>query len=213
MDAKSLAISIVDGVSSIPLDIYLGIERTIQDIGAGDGRKNTQRRNFNDNSRMLKAIGKVYRDRNEIRKIIDIIINDALVKLPDETLSKIINKVMGKGVELGTRQAAIFLLSGYFSAKIVQGKLGNIFIKIIFRFYTGIILSGVVAQGVLARAADSSRKLRHKNPALWQMLYILDYDMLFFLFEEPLEKFIELSDILRNDPEKAERFICEVDSI
>ncbi len=65
----------------------------------------------------------------------------------------------------------------------------------------------------LARAATASRRLRHENLELWSKLYLLDYDMLYFLFEEPLANFIELSETLRKNPSKSEEVLRAIENL
>lgn len=66
------------------------------------------------------------------------------------------------------------------------------------------MLGGIVTQGIIARACDASRRLSLENPKLWQALRTHNYDMLYFLFEEPLKNFIEMGKILRKDPSRTE---------
>ncbi|WP_409529667.1 hypothetical protein [Superficieibacter sp.] len=65
----------------------------------------------------------------------------------------------------------------------------------------------------LERAATASRRLRYENPELWSKLYLLDYDMLYFLFEEPLANFIELSETLRKNPSKSEEVLRAIENL
>lgn len=52
MDAKALAQAIASGLISVPVDFYLGVERTLQDLNLADGGVRVQRRNFNDDQRV-----------------------------------------------------------------------------------------------------------------------------------------------------------------
>lgn len=74
-------------------------------------------------------------------------------------------------------------------------------------------MGGIVLQGVLSRASAASRRLRHKNPELWTRLYILDFDMLYFLFEEPLANYIEPGETLRKNPSKTEQFLGAIENL
>ncbi|MDN4626767.1 hypothetical protein [Erwinia sp. PsM31] len=46
MNATMLAKSIMSGVISVPMDFYLGLERTFQDLNLSDGGRRIQYRNM-----------------------------------------------------------------------------------------------------------------------------------------------------------------------
>ncbi len=78
MDATMLARSIVSGVVSVPMDFYLGLERTFQDLDLSDGGRRIQSRNMHDDVRVGRAVYNAFRNRNEIAKIVKIIIDITL---------------------------------------------------------------------------------------------------------------------------------------
>ncbi len=88
MDAKTLAVSVAHGIASLPMDFYLGIERTFQDLNLADGGKNIQRRNFGEDERMYRALNKLFRNRAILGQIAEMIIKDSLSYLPDPALKK-----------------------------------------------------------------------------------------------------------------------------
>ncbi|MGT3316170.1 hypothetical protein ACVSTV_11265 [Yersinia enterocolitica] len=55
-------------------------------------------------------------------------------------------------------------------------------------------------QGIASRACEASRTLARENPSLFNKLKPDDYDMLFFLFEKPFERFMKLSKMAKNNP-------------
>lgn len=65
-----LANSIVSGVVSVPMDFYLGLERTFQDLNFSDGGRRIQSRNMQDDIRVGRAVYRAFKDRNEITKIL-----------------------------------------------------------------------------------------------------------------------------------------------
>ena len=78
MDATMLASSVLSGVVSVPMDFYLGLERTFQDLNLSDGGRGIQSRNMHDDVRVGRAVYQAFRDRNKIAKIVNIIIDDSL---------------------------------------------------------------------------------------------------------------------------------------
>ncbi|WP_241610916.1 hypothetical protein [Rosenbergiella epipactidis] len=53
MDSKLLINSILEGIASLPNDIYLGIERTLQDLAILSSDQKLQQRNIDDDKRMI----------------------------------------------------------------------------------------------------------------------------------------------------------------
>lgn len=85
--------------------------------------------------------------------------------------------------------------------------------RLAMRGLTGVMLGGIVTQGIISRACDASRRLNLENPKLWQALRTHDYDMLYFLFEEPLKNFIEMGKILRKDPSRTEDLLRAIENL
>jgi len=84
--------------------------------------------------------------------------------------------------------------------------------RIALRGVTGALTGGIVAQGVISKACEASRRLQLQNPQLWQKLRLNDYDMLYFMFEEPLQNFIKMGEALRKNPSAAEEFINAIEN-
>ncbi|PWC15427.1 hypothetical protein [Brenneria corticis] len=213
MDAKTLAISVADGIASLPMDFYLGLERTFQDLSLSDGGRNIQRRNFNDDARFYRTLVRLFKNQAVLKQVADLIINNALSNLPDSALKRISDKLIGSATAMASRSATQLAVSGYLGSKVVGGMMATTISKLSLRLWTGSLVGGVVLQGVLSRAADASRRLSLENPELWRALYVNDFDMLYFLFEKPLENFIELGDTLRKNPAKTEQLLREIENL
>lgn len=213
MDAKMTVQAIASGLISIPEDIYLGVERTLQDFGLSDGRSFTQRRNMDDDLRVMRALRNLIRDRNTIRKVAELIVNDVLDRLPQPTLQKIHDKLVGGGITFASRAALQIAISTYLGTKVLGGMLLPVMTKLAVRGTTGAMLGGIVTQGLISRACSTSRRLQHENPGLWRRLSVHDYDMLYFLFEEPLKPYIAAGRELRNNPQNTEKFISAIENL
>lgn len=213
MDVAQIAKAVGDGVISIPRDFYLGLERTFQDLNLSDGGYRTQRRNFNDDKRVFHAIEQLIKDRNTIAKVAKIIIDDVLNRLPDPVLKKVHEAVIGSATQFASRTALQVSISTFLGTKVMGGMITGLVTRLALRGVTGVMLGGIVTQGVIARACDASRRLSMENPALWQKLRIHNYDMLYFLFEEPLKHLIEMGKILRKEPNRIEELLRAIENL
>lgn len=211
MHAKMLASSVLSGVVSVPMDFYLGLERTFQDLNLSDGGRRIQSRNMNDDVRVGRAVYQAFRDRNKIAKIVNIIIDDSLQYLPDPALRKVYDKLIGNATSMTSRTTTQLTLSSYLGSKIVSGVMLSLISRLAFRGLTGGLTGGVIAQGVISRACEASRRLQRQNPELWRKLRINDYDMLYFMFEEPLQNFIKMGEMLRKNPSASREFINAIE--
>lgn len=213
MDVSLIANAVVKGVVSLPCDFYLGLERTFQDLNLSDGGYRIQRRNFNDDRRVVLAIRSLIRDRNTIVQVAKIIIKNVLSHLPEPALKKIHDALITSATTVSSRTALQVSVSTYLGTKVLNGMMTTLVTRLAMRGLTGIMLGGIVTQGVIARACEASRRLSLENPQLWQELYIHNYDMLYFLFESPLKNFIEMGEILRKHPGRAEELIRAIENI
>jgi len=212
MNGTMLAQSVMSGVLSVPVDFYLGIERTFQDLNLSDGGHRVQRRNMNDDARVVRVIGRVFRNRHELAKTAQIIIDDALKNLPEPALNKLYEKLTGAAASVGSRTITQLALSSFLGTRVISGVMLSMMSRLAMRSLTGMMTGGIVAQGVVSRACQASRDLALSNPELWRKLRVNDYDMLYFLFKEPLKQYIELSETLRKNPEKSKELINAIEN-
>jgi hypothetical protein len=211
MDAKMLASSVLSGVVSVPMDFYLGLERTFQDLNLSDGGRRIQSRNMHDDVRVGRAVYQTFRDRNKIAKIVNIIIDDSLQYLPEPALRKVYDKLIGNATSMTSRTATQLTLSSYLGSKVISGVMLSFISRVALRGLTGGLTGGVIAQGVISRACEASRRLQMQNPELWRKLRVND-DMLYFLFEEPLQNFIRMGEMLRKNPSASREFINAIEN-
>lgn len=144
MDAKTLAVSVAHGIASLPVDFYLGIERTFQDLNLSDGGRNIQRRNFGEDERMYRALNKLFRNRAILGQIAEMIIKDSLAYLPDPAIKKITDKLIGEAASLGSRQSMQLAITGYLGSKVVGGMMASVIMKLSLRLWTGTLSGGIV---------------------------------------------------------------------
>ncbi|WP_010251604.1 hypothetical protein [Pantoea agglomerans] len=166
MDATMLASSVLSGVVSVPMDFYLGLERTFQDLNLSDGGRGIQSRNMHDDVRVGRAVYQAFRDRNKIAKIVNIIIDDSLQYLPEPALRKVYDKLIGNATSMTSRTATQLTLSSYLGSKVISGVMLSFISRVPLRGLTGGLTGGVIAQGVISRACEASRRLQIQNPGL-----------------------------------------------
>ncbi|MGF9658367.1 hypothetical protein AAIH18_13020 [Pantoea agglomerans] len=212
MNATMLARSIVSGVASVPMDFYPGLERTFQDLNLSDGGRRIQSRNMHDDIRIGCVVYQAFKDRNEIAKIVKIIIDDSLQYLPEPVLRKVYDTLIGGATSMTSRTATQLSLSSYLGSKVVSGVMLSFISRVALRGLTGGLTGGVIAQGVISRACEASRRLQMQNPELWRKLRLNDYDMLYFMFEEPLQNFIKMGEMLRKNPSASREFIHAIEN-
>lgn len=212
MNATMLARSIVSGIASVPMDFYLGLERTFQDLNLSDGGRRIQSRNMHDDIRIGCVVYQAFKDRNEIAKIVKIIIDDSLQYLPEPVLRKVYDTLIGGATSMTSRTATQLSLSSYLGSKVVSGVMLSFISRVALRGLTGGLTGGVIAQGVISRACEASRRLQMQNPELWRKLRLNDYDMLYFMFEEPLHNFIKMGEMLRKNPSASREFIHAIEN-
>ncbi|MFY1040835.1 hypothetical protein [Pantoea agglomerans] len=212
MNATMLARSIVSGVASVPMDFYLGLERTFQDLNLSDGGRRIQSRNMHDDIRIGRVVYQAFKDRNEIAKIVKIIIDDSLQYLPEPVLRKVYDTLIGGATSMTSRTTTQLSLSSYLGSKVVSGVMLSFISRVALRGLTGGLTGGVIAQGMISRACEASRRLQMQNPELWRKLRLNDYDMLYFMFEEPLQNFIKMGEMLRKNPSASREFIHAIEN-
>jgi len=189
MDSKLVINSILEGIASLPNDIYLGIERTLQDLALLSGDQKLQQRNINDDKRMFRALEKIHDNRNYLVTMARLIIKNSLSYLPDTLLKEIAGRFFVTSVSLLSRQVILLVLSEKIAHSLLKGIVTGALTRLTVRLGVGSLTGGILIQGLLSRAAESSRHLKVKHPKLWMELYNLELDMLYFLFDKPISRY------------------------
>ncbi|MGX9256343.1 hypothetical protein [Pantoea ananatis] len=171
-----------------------------------------QSRNMHDDVRVGRAVYNAFKNRNEIAKIVKIIIDDSLQYLPEPALHKVYDKLIGSATSMTSRTATQLTLSSCLGSKVVSGVMLSFMTRVALRGLTGGMTGGVIAQGAVSRACEASRRLQMQNPKLWRKLRVNNYDMLSFMFEEPLQNFIKMGEMLRKKPSASREFINAIEN-
>lgn len=211
MDAYGVGKAIFDGVISIPGDAWAGLERTFQDLNMSSGGRYYQRRNLDDDARFGRALRKLVSNPRTMWDIATIIINDCFDKLPAPIIQKIYENLATGGSKLASRQTTQFFVVGYITKKVITDAVVSVAISRMTRIAIGTIAGALIVQGMIARAAEASRRLLNENSGLYWKLRKQDFDMLYFIFEKPLEKYIQLSRMHRAGDKRFEQVINEIE--
>ncbi|WP_241640301.1 hypothetical protein [Rosenbergiella epipactidis] len=196
MDSKLLINSILEGIASLPNDIYLGIERTLQDLAILSSDQKLQQRNIDDDKRMIRALEKIHDNRNYLITMARLIIKNSLSYLPDNLVKEIAGRCIVTSASLLSRQAILLVLSEQIAHSLLKGIVTGALTRLTVRLGVGSLTGGILIQGLLSRAAESSRNLKVKHPKLWVELYNLELDMLYFLFDKPIYHYGFLNKLL-----------------
>ena len=119
-----------------------------------------------------------------------LIIKNSLSYLPNDLLKQIVGKVIATSASLLSRQAILLILSEHIAHSLLKGVVASALTRLTLRLGVGSLTGGILIQGLLSRAAESSRNLKIKHPKLWVELYNMDLDMLYFLFEKPIAHYM-----------------------
>ena len=111
-----------------------------------------------------------------------------------------------------SRTATQLSLSSWLGSKVISGVMLSFISRVALRGLTGGLTGGVIAQGVISRACEASRRLQMQNPDLWRKLRVNDDDMLYFMFEEPLQNFIKMGERLCRNPSATREFIHAIEN-
>lgn len=118
-----------------------------------------------------------------------LIIKNSLSYLPDTLLKEIAGRFFVTSVSLLSRQVILLVLSEKIAHSLLKGIVTGALTRLTVRLGVGSLTGGILIQGLLSRAAQSSRHLKIKHPKLWIELHNLELDMLYFLFDKPLSRY------------------------
>lgn len=142
MDSKLVINSILEGIASLPNDIYLGIERTLQDLALLSGGQKLQQRNIDDDKRMFRALEKIHDNRNYLFTMAQLIIKNSLSYLPDTLLKEIAGRFFVTSVSLLSRQVILLVLSEKIAHSLLKGIVTGALTRLTVRLGVGSLTGG-----------------------------------------------------------------------
>ncbi len=193
MRVLTLLESIGDGIISLPETLWHGIERTGRDLGF-DGSQPFEEA-WAQNWRLLKllehTVKYVVRDyRTPLVRSVEIIFKNYYETLPECAKRKINNAAGKKVAYLGGKIAVNAIVVKEIAKKISDKLMKTTFFTRIPKLLikeAGLILS---IQGTIYKSAQASERLKAKFPKIWLEMKKHDLDMLYFLIEKPMQKYL-----------------------
>lgn len=205
MNLFSVAGAIVEGVVQIPVDLYYGGRRTLEDVGAFGAE--AAQENAAERERVLNLVQDAFRNRGVIARMVGIIVDDFMAQLPEETVSKMSESLQHSGVRFASNKAAQFTLSAYLGRKLTEKIVTQAIAQRIAKFGVGIAVSAVLIQGLLERSSNATQRLARVNPRLHSKLKTQGLDMLYFMAEEQLAPLVTADAVKLRDPASYEAFL------
>ena len=102
-----------------------------------------------------------------------------------------------KGVFIASKVTASMGLSYYISKELTKKILANAVVKKIFRYTTSAEFTLLSIQGLLYQAGAASDKLQKKFPIIFMEMRSQNLDMIYFLIEKPMVKYLEAIRLVR----------------
>lgn len=188
MRISQLADAVVQGLQSLPTDLYLGLDKTEQDLHFFTSNKQVRQQHPSQGCRFSFVINNLRRDRQALSQMAQIIIDDLLDKVSDPVIKQIYDKLISGETHFTSRSMMQHAITSSIGNNILKDSGAGIFTKILGRSTAGLTYDDIAIPACISRATAASRRLQHHNPELWVKLRKYDYDMLYFLYEEPIRK-------------------------
>ena len=193
MRVLTLLESIGDGIISLPVTLWHGIERTGRDLGF-DGSQSFEEA-WAQNKRLYDLLvrvgGFVIHERNSpLAQAVEIILKNYYETLP-ECAKRRINNAAGKklgyfGGKIAVNAIVVKKIAKKTSDKLMKTTFFTRIPKLLIK-EAGLILS---IQGTIYESAQASERLKAKFPKIWMEMKKHDLDMLYFLIEKPMQKYL-----------------------
>ena len=206
--------AVVDGVASIPIGLFYGTRRTIEDVGLLG--KDVQRENFAESKRIWGLMKAAFENRGIIMSVITIVVFDCIERLPQSTVDKLAEHLVLRGLKMAVRSGTRRFIKTTV-ANIVVTKIGpKIVTNVMVRQMAGKIASGALTplaiQGTIEQASNASQRLRRVNPRLWKKLADQNLDMLYGFVEDELAPFVALAGIIDSSDPRCRRAFAKFES-
>lgn len=191
MNIADVIKAIGSGVAEIPVDIYYGGRRTLEDAGfQGSGVKQQKAA---ERERVTSLITESFRNRLLIQRMVQIILEDAFDAMSPEMQSKVTEAMVLAGAKVVSKQGAKFVLSQYLGQRLAELIATRSIAKRITKFGVGIAITAVMLQGLLERSSNASKRLLKANPIIHSKLKVKNLDVIYFLGEEELAPYVALT--------------------
>ena len=197
--------AMVDGVASIPIGLFYGTRRTIEDVGLLG--KDVQKANFAENKRIWELMKAAFENREILMSGITIVVSESLDRLPESTIKKLQYHLELRGIAFTTGVITKKTIKDIVVNKIGPRTVARVISKQAANRVVSAALLPVSIQGTIEQASNSSKRLRRINPRLWRKLADQNVDLLYGFVEDDLAPFVALACVIDgNDPQSRAAF-------
>ncbi|MBI4903972.1 MAG: hypothetical protein HY820_10075 [Acidobacteria bacterium] len=205
--------SIGNGIASVVVDLGYGAERTAEGLGirgvdriAQIGAENEYLANHLTN--LVKGV--ITAADNPLFRLILKILEKYYEHIPEEILNKIGRTALKGAAYMGGRMVIGKKIAELIAIEIAKRVAATEAYKQLAKKIgvsaaagatgVGVVITLAMVQGVAQRASKASQRLRSRNPQLWVELRNQGgLDMLFFLVEGPMEKYLNAIELAMRD--------------
>lgn len=190
MKALTLAESMGKGILAIPKTLIEGLIRTEQGLEFWD--VDEQVKIGGQNERAFEALGKLRKYgfigvKSPIFKLVRIILFHYYETLPENVKHKLFDQSQGQGAYLTTKVAGNYFLSQYVAKFVTKNLVDR---AVFMQYMVKMEFTLLTVQGILYHAGAASERLKKKFPKIYFELRKEHLDMLYFIVEEPMKKYL-----------------------
>jgi hypothetical protein len=194
MKALTVVDALAEGVISVPVSLWDGAKRTGEGLAFWNAQEEVKIGRQNDRAfhavKGLIDYG-IYKFDSPLQKLVRIILfhyYESLSSSDKEVLQEAVGKKM---IYLSSRIYTSANLSVEVAARLTSKIVATSAVKSLYRNVTKIEFTLLTAQGLLYKAGAASDRLKAKFPKIWHELMLKDLDMLYFIVEKPMQKYLE----------------------
>lgn len=209
MNFWDISKSVVNGIVSIPVDVYYGSRRTFEDAGAFG--QQVQADNAAERARIIGLIKSAWQNNEIIYRLIRIIVGDFVERMPQSTMERIEEKLKLSGIQFGTRKGTQFALANFLGSLLAERIVTRAVAKRLVKFGVGMVMTAILIQGILERSSNASQRLQCANPYLYRKLAKENLDVLYFLAEEELAPFVQFTASELKDSRRFNEFVKQLE--
>lgn len=188
MDAKMIAMGILDGLASIPESAYLSGVRTWDSLGVID--RKTRARNEIENERFFLVLKSMATNESPLRQLVSTVITDFYKKLDEKGKQAINDKLHYADAKLGSRVGAQAFITQKIAEMIIHRVRMKKITQRLVRVGSAFTFNIIMIQGLIEESSRASRRMQSSYPETYYKVSPMNLDMVYFLAEKELEPYL-----------------------
>lgn len=189
MYIKNLGEAVGGGIKSIPKSLWFGLVRVGKVMHPTDWQEP-----WNESKRFVRLLKNSVKTgithTNPIVQTINIIVTIYLDYLPDCARHAVMRHAGLVGAGIGGKYIGTQIAARTIAKPIAQKIVADTFYKKLASIVVGNAASILVTIGIMEEAARASNRLKISYPNVYYELHKYDLDMVYFLIEQPMEKYL-----------------------